>query len=83
MTSRSFNYLLEKYCRDARVTFKSSHCIRRTFASRLYAEGMPLEEISVQLAMVKQIQRKAISTITMKSKRNVPIWTKHYSSPHT
>jgi site-specific recombinase XerD len=30
-------------------TFKSSHCIRRTFASRLYAEGMSLEEISVYI----------------------------------
>lgn len=47
MTSRSFNYWLEKYCRDAGITYKSSHCIRRTFASRLYAKGMPLEEISV------------------------------------
>lgn len=37
MTSRSFNYWLEKYCRDAVITFNSSHCIRRTFASRLYA----------------------------------------------
>lgn len=49
MTSRSFNYWLEKYCRDAGITFKSSHCIRRTFASRLYAEGMPLEEIRVYM----------------------------------
>ena len=49
MTSRSFNYWLEKYCRDAGITFKSSHCIRRTFASRLYAGGMPLEEISVYM----------------------------------
>jgi len=49
MTSRSFNYWLEKYCRDAGITFKSSHCIRRTFASRLYAKGMPLEEISVYM----------------------------------
>ncbi|WP_073587984.1 tyrosine-type recombinase/integrase [Anaerocolumna xylanovorans] len=38
MTSRSFNYWLEKYCMDVGVTFKSIHCIRRTFASRLYAE---------------------------------------------
>ncbi|WMJ87476.1 tyrosine-type recombinase/integrase [Anaerocolumna sp. MB42-C2] len=49
MTSRSFNYWLEKYCRDAGITFKSSHCIRRTFARRLYAKGMPLEEISVYM----------------------------------
>ena len=26
-----------------------SHCIRRTFASRLYAEGIPLEEIRVYM----------------------------------
>lgn len=49
MTSRSFNYWLEKYCRDAGVPFKSSHCIRRTFASRLFAAGMPLAEISVYM----------------------------------
>lgn len=49
MTSRSFNYWLDKYCREAGVPFKSSHCIRRTFASRLYAEGMPFEEISVYM----------------------------------
>ena len=49
MTSRSFNYWLEKYCKDTGITFKSSHCIRRTFASRLFAAGMPLAEISVYL----------------------------------
>ena len=49
VTSRSFNYWLEKYCRDAGVTFKSSHCIRRTFASRLFATGMPLADISVYM----------------------------------
>lgn len=49
MTSRSFNYWLAKYCRDAGITFKSSHCIRRTFASRLFAAGMPLAEISVYM----------------------------------
>ncbi len=50
MTSKSFNYWLAKYCRDAGVSFKSSHCIRRTFASRLFAAGMPLAEISVYMA---------------------------------
>ena len=49
MTSRSFNYWLAKYCRDAGISFKSSHCIRRTFASRLFAAGMPLAEISMYL----------------------------------
>lgn len=49
MTSRSFNYWLKKYCKEAGVPFKSSHFIRRTFASRLYAEGMPLEEIRVYM----------------------------------
>lgn len=33
LTSRSFNYWLWKYCRDAGISFKSSHCIRRTFAA--------------------------------------------------
>lgn len=49
MTSRSFNYWLAKYCRDAGISFKSSHCIRRTFASRLFAAGMPLAEISIYM----------------------------------
>jgi integrase len=49
MTSRSFNYWLAKYCKDAGISFKSSHCIRRTFASRLFAAGMPLAEISVYM----------------------------------
>jgi len=49
MTSRSFNYWLAKYCREAGISFKSSHCIRRTFASRLFAAGMPLAEISIYM----------------------------------
>lgn len=49
LTSRSFNYWLWKHCRDAGVSFKSSHCIRRTFASRLFAAGMPLAEISMYM----------------------------------
>lgn len=49
MTSRSFCYWLDKYCRLAGIPSKSSHCIRRTFASRLFAGGMPLEEISILL----------------------------------
>ena len=49
MTSRSFNYWLAKYCRDAGISFMSSHCIRRTFASRLFAAGMPLAEISIYM----------------------------------
>jgi integrase len=49
LTSRSFNYWLWKYCWDAGISFKSSHCIRRTFASRLFAAGMPLAEISVYM----------------------------------
>ncbi len=49
ITSRSFNYWLWKYCRDSGISFKSSHCIRRTFASRLFAAGMPSAEISVYM----------------------------------
>ena len=83
MTSRSFNYWLKKYCKEAGVPFKSSHCIRRTFASRLYAEGMPLEEIRVYMGHEDTETTKTISTISMKSKRIVPIWTKHYSGSCT
>lgn len=49
VTSRSFNYWLSEYCKKAGISFKSSHCIRRTFASRLFAAGMPLSEISVYM----------------------------------
>lgn len=49
MTSRCFSYWLDKYCKLAGVPSKSSHCIRRTFASRLFAVGMPLTEISIYL----------------------------------
>jgi len=72
MTSRSVNYWLAKYCRDAGISFKSSHCIRRTFASRLFAKGMPLAEISIYLGHVGVETTKAISIITMKSSRIVP-----------
>lgn len=49
MTSRSYNYWLAKYCRDTGILFKTSHCIRRTFASRLFAAGMPLAKIRVYM----------------------------------
>ena len=49
MTSKSFNYWVAKYCRDAGITFKSSHCIRSTLASRLFAACISFSEISVYM----------------------------------
>ncbi len=49
MTSCSYSYWLRKYCKEAGIPFKSSHNIRRTFASRLYSIGMSLEEISMYM----------------------------------
>lgn len=49
MTARSFCYWLDKYCKLAAIPSISSHCIRRTFASRLFAGGMSLKEISILL----------------------------------
>lgn len=49
MTSRSFNYWLKKFCSDAGVTFKSSHCIRRTFPVGCMQKAMPFDEISVYM----------------------------------
>ena len=49
MTSRCFAYWLRMYCTEAGIPYKSSHCIRRTFASRLFAAGMPLEEIATYM----------------------------------
>jgi integrase len=45
VTCRQINYLLEKYARDKNISVKSSHKIRKTFASRLDASGVPIDEI--------------------------------------
>lgn len=49
LTSRQLNYVLEKYAeRKCRKT-KSSHKIRKTFASNLNSGGVPLDEIREKL----------------------------------
>ena len=45
ITSRQFNYVLEKVCVKLGIPVKRSHKIRKTFASRLNTGGMPLDSI--------------------------------------
>ena len=45
ITSRQIAYLLEKYAKDKNISVKSSHKIRKTFASKLDAAGVPIDEI--------------------------------------
>lgn len=54
LTARAVTYWLSKYCRDAGITYKSPHCIRRTTASRLSKAGMPLDKIRDMLGQVDE-----------------------------
>ena len=54
LTARAVTYWLSKYCRDAGITYKSPHCTRRTTASRLSTEGMPLDKIRDMLGQVDE-----------------------------
>ena len=54
ITARAVTYWLSKYCRDAGITYKSPHCTRRTTASRLSTEGMPLDKIREILGQVDE-----------------------------
>lgn len=54
LTARAVTYWLSKYCRDAGITYKSPHCTRRTTASRLSTEGMPLDKIRDILGQVDE-----------------------------
>ncbi len=45
LTTRTIAHLLEKLCKKAGIQVKSSHDIRRTYASKLNANGVPLDEI--------------------------------------
>ena len=49
LTSRKINYVLEKYAQRMDVKAKSSHKIRKTYASNLNVAGVPLDEIRKQL----------------------------------
>lgn len=54
LTARAVTYWLSKYCKDAGVTYKSPHCIRRTTASRLSTAGMPLDKLRDMLGQVDE-----------------------------
>ena len=49
VTERQINYILEKYAERSGTRTKSSHKMRKTYASVLSAAGVPLDEIRAQL----------------------------------
>lgn len=49
ITSRMVAYVLEKYAERQGLTTKSTHKMRKTYASRLNANGVPLDSIREQL----------------------------------
>ena len=49
LTARQIAYVLEKYAQRQGIETKSSHKIRKTYASRLNASGVPLDAIREQL----------------------------------
>lgn len=59
ITERQVNYVLEKYAERMGVLTKSSHKLRKTYASRLDAAGVPLDVIQRDLG-----HRSAKTTLT-------------------
>ena len=49
LTSRQINYVLEKYAERTNQKTKSSHKMRKTYASLLNANGVPIDAIREQL----------------------------------
>ena len=49
LTLRSFNYVLEHTCKQIGIDPKRSHKLRKTYASRLNAAGLPLDQIRANL----------------------------------
>lgn len=49
LTSRKIAYVLEKYAERQGIATKSTHKMRKTYASRLNANGVPLDAIREQL----------------------------------
>lgn len=49
LTARQINYVLEKYAKKLGVHTKSSHKLRKTFASMCSANGVPIDFIREQL----------------------------------
>ena len=49
LTSRQINYVLEKYAEKFDLPIKSSHKLRKTYASMCNAKGIPIDFIREQL----------------------------------
>ena len=49
LTARQISYVLEKYAQRKGIATKSSHKIRKTYASLLNSKGVPLDAIREQL----------------------------------
>jgi len=49
LTTRQVNYVLEKYAERTSSIKKSSHKLRKTYASVLQSSGVPIDEIRLQL----------------------------------
>lgn len=49
LTSRQISYVLEKYARYAEVQMKSTHKVRKTYASTLYNNGVSADQIREML----------------------------------
>ncbi len=49
LTARQISYVLEKYAQRQGIGTKSSHKIQKTYASRLNANGVPLDCIREML----------------------------------
>ncbi len=49
LTSRQINYVLEKYAQRSGLATKSSHKLRKTYASMCNANGVPIDFIREQL----------------------------------
>ncbi len=45
MTNRQIAYVLEKYAKENHLSLKSTHKIRKTYASNLHAAGVPMQDI--------------------------------------
>jgi len=54
LTANSVTYFLRRYCKEAGVKYKSPHCTRRTTASRLATNGLPLDKIREMLGQVDE-----------------------------
>ena len=73
ITSRQVAYVLEKYAKDMGVKTKSTHKMRKTYASNLNAYGVPLDSIREQLghANLSQTLEYVYNPLTEKETYNL------------